>query len=215
MKKSYAPVINTLVVLFGGLLVPLITFGAGVTTWGLALTALVLFTIVIAAMNLEWEQKWFLLSATVLAILGSTTNWRLLPLALAQVGLAFLTTTQDMQPPFKASCMIAQAAFLQVLLTMAGSQVLTRGFLLRLVFTALPFIIASWSAKMPVWLTAILVVGVTAAGYFTQTLTLIAALLTIIWALLPIRITERMPSWYWAAGFPVIATILYLTLIHG
>lgn len=136
-------------------------------------------------MNMHWQEKWLLVAAAILAIIGSAGNWTLLPLAAAQVLLALLINTQDMQTPLRATSMIAQSAFLQVLITMAGSQIITRTFLFQLLFTTVPFIIAAWGSELPLPLTAILVVGVGVAGYFTQTLTLLVTLLIIIWRCYP------------------------------
>ncbi|WP_127848501.1 hypothetical protein [Lacticaseibacillus hulanensis] len=215
MLKSYEKIMSTAAVALGALTIPLLNFGAGATTWGLQLTALVLLALLVAAMNMQWREKWLLVAAAILAVIGSSANWMLLPLAAAQVLLALLVTTQAMPAPLRATAMIGQAAFLQVLLTMAGSQILSHSFLLQLLFTAIPFIVASWSGKMPIWLTAVLVVGLAVAGYFTQTLTLLVALVIIILALLPIRSADRMPAWYWAIAFPIAQVVLQLSLLHG
>jgi hypothetical protein len=215
MNNRYHSIINTATVAVGALLVPLLSIGTSVSTWGLHLTALILMAIVLAAMNLQWQQRWLLLMAGVLAIVGSFANWTLLPLAIAQIVLALLITTQDMQPPLKATSLIAQIAFLQVLITMAGTQVLTRTFIMQLIFTTIPFIVAAWSSKLPVWLTAIIIVALAATGYFLQVLTILVALLTIIWALLPLRLPEKMPTWYWALAVPVLGFVLQLTILHG
>lgn len=215
MEKSYTRILNSLAVALGALLMPLVNLGPGSTSWGMHLLALIALAIVLAAMNMHWQEKWLLVAAAILAIIGSAGNWTLLPLAVAQVLLALLINTQDMQTPLRATSMIAKSAFLQVLITMAGSQIITRTFLFQLLFTTVPFIIAAWGSELPLPLTAILVVGVGVAGYFTQTLTLLVTLLIIIWALLPVRVYSRMPAWYWTGAVPIIGFLLHLTILHG
>lgn len=214
MNKQIVNIMNAVAVGLGALLVPLITL-SGAGTWNFHFTILIIMVLVIAALNLRWQTPWLLGAAAVLAVVGSSANWTLLPLALAQLLLAFLATTQDTSTPLRATMLIAQAAFLQVLLTMTSTAILSKTFLLQLLFTTLPFIIAAWSSKLPLLVTVALVIIIVGAGYFTQTLTLLAALIAIIWALLPMRNAARIPAWYWACGLPVIGLILQLGMLHG
>lgn len=187
----------------------------GSLTWSWPLGWALAMTLALALMHPLKQVAWGCGLGLVFGVLACIGQWRLLPLVIAQVGLAYLLSTQALKPRWQATLWFIQVYFNQTLLLVVLMHVLTPMSLLVLALLSLPFILAMWSDQLPIWGVLAALLAVIAVGYWTQQLTLIAAgCLLVIPCLISPRVTPMRPIVYdWASIIMIV--IFNLTRLHG
>ncbi|MCI1987534.1 MAG: hypothetical protein LKJ69_12965 [Lactobacillus sp.] len=184
-------------------------------TWSWQLGYALAMTLALSLVRTHWHASWWLAFGTGFGLLASIGQWRLLPLIIAQVGLAFLLNTQTLSPRWQLSLWFIQVYFNQALLLFILMRLLTPTSLLVLALLNLPLILAVWSDHLPLWVDILGLLILIAIGYWTQQLTLVAAggLLLIPSVISPRFMPLRPLVYVWAS---ILITALFtLTRLHG
>lgn len=194
---------------------PLLSVGSSHLVWGMSFVALIVLTACIALMQLRWHYQILAGVALLAALFASYGQWVLLPLLLAQIGLALILGTQQLEDDFNVSGLLLMAGFMQVAVTMDQSHVLTHTFLLDLAFQLLPFILAAFARRMPSLMLAIGELVIIVVAYAAQRFTIITALACIVLTLLPLKRKQAWWPAYWLGSALILGLVLHLTMLHG
>ncbi|WP_155286268.1 hypothetical protein [Lacticaseibacillus zhaodongensis] len=194
---------------------PILAIGGSHLVWSVNFIALLALCVLLAAMLLQKHVAILAGAALVCAIIASSGQWILLPLVVAQIGLAWIISTQSLTHPVQVSGLLILAAFMQVALTMTESHVLTSTFLLDLGFGLLPFILAAFARQLPLPVIGLGEIVIVVAAYVAQRFTLIPAFVTILWTLLPAKRKRDWPEYYWLGGALLVSILVHLSMLHG
>ncbi|MFD1392296.1 hypothetical protein ACFQ3L_01660 [Lacticaseibacillus jixianensis] len=179
------------------------------------LLALLGLTLALSALGSTARVGAWTVAALALAVIGSSSQWALLPLALAQIGLGVLLTTQKMSPHLAISGWLIETTFLQILLSASLTQGLT--VMAPVVYTLLNalLLLAVWADRLPLWVLAGLVLVGLGTGYWLQqiTLTFAAAVLVVLSVLNSRRIKLTALPFCWAA---ILLNVMFVAIrLHG
>ncbi|WP_125704681.1 hypothetical protein [Lacticaseibacillus daqingensis] len=176
-----------------------------------------MWALIAMALALAWTQATRdlrgLWPALVLALLGCVGAWRLLPLALAQIGLAALLASQNLQRPLQLSGWQIEVAFVQLLLLARLNTVLTLSAVLAVVFVATPPLLAQWS--QPLWVSIGLQVLVAGLAVWQQSFTLITAAIAVLCGCALALRAKQLPPVATAWAGIVISVADIWTHLHG
>lgn len=194
---------------------PIISVGSANLLWNANFIAIIILAACVAAMQMRWHVKILAGIALLAALIASSGQWILLPLLLAQIGLALIISTQSLPDDVTVSGMLLVAGFVQVAVTMCQSHVLTHTFLLDLAFQLLPFILAAFALRMPSMMLAIGELVIIITAYAAQRFTILTALICIVLALLPLKRKQAWWPAYWLCGALIVGLALHFTMLHG
>lgn len=206
---------SSLLIFLLALTYPILSVGSSHLVWSLSFVALIVLTACVALMQMQWHYQILAGIGLVAALLASYGQWVLLPLLLAQIGLALILSTQQLEDDLNVSGLLLIAGFMQVAVTMSQSHVLTHTFLLDLAFQLLPFILAAFARRMPSLMLAIGELVIIIAAYAAQRFTIVTALACIVLALLPLKRKQAWWPAYWLAAALIVGVVLHLTMLHG
>lgn len=193
---------------------PILIVGPTHLLWQFSFVALIVLTVTLAGILLHWHTTWFSVAGLIIAIAAATSHWFLLPLLLAQVGLATIIATQRLSPPVKTAGVLIVAGFVQTAIVMNQTALIDRTFLIDLGLQLAPFVIVLAAQHLPIWGLGLLELAVIAAGYFLQRFTIITAVACIVLTLLPALI-KRLPVAYYPLAATVLGVTLHLSMMHG
>ncbi|WP_225048163.1 hypothetical protein [Lacticaseibacillus kribbianus] len=176
--------------------------------------ALILLAVVLAA-AVASTRPWPLLAALPLAVIGAWGSPTLLPLALAQVGLAWLLTTQQLGAALTTTGWLTVAAFLQLLMFARLDQVLTQATLLAVLAVTLPAVAALWARPWPLWLLILVQAVLAVATVWLQVFTLPTAAVLLVGGILLDPRLRKSPAWAYSAFSLLLALLNVYTQFHG
>lgn len=179
------------------------------------LIALLALILVMAGLANFAKPLWWTVAALILAVISSSANWTLLPLALAQIGLGLLLATQKMSPLLKASGWQLEVLFLQLLLSASITHGLTTtALIINCLFAALMLLLI-WAERLPFAATLILLVAILGIGFWQQQFTLLFALIALACSgILTVRHWAKQPGVI-AWTQIILSALLYLVRLHG
>ncbi|WP_179396290.1 hypothetical protein [Lacticaseibacillus absianus] len=161
------------------LILPLLLNRTQLTQLTLSTWALIAMALCLAWVNVSRDLRG-LLPALVLAGIGAWGTWRLLPLALAQIALAALLASQNLQKPLALSGWQLEVAFVQLLLLAQLNQLITPQALLAVTFVTLPPLVAQWTPHLPWWATLASQVLIAGLAVWQQSFTWVTAAIALL-----------------------------------
>ncbi|WP_461227453.1 hypothetical protein [Lacticaseibacillus suihuaensis] len=179
------------------------------TTWALLMLALA------TGLALALERPWPLAAAALLAIIGCWGSWSLLPLALAQIGLAWLVVTQKLSMRLTTTGWLVITAFLQLLLFAKLDTVLTLAAVTAVGAVTLPAGLALWSREWPVWVLVLLQAVLAVLTAYLQVFTLPTAAVALILGIALDPRLRKWPAWAYTALPLLLALLNVYTHFHG
>jgi len=214
MSKVTEKTGNAFALVIFALCFPIISIGAAHLTWSISFIAMLITTILLGIIQIQWHTAWVAGIAAVCAIVAASAHWLLLPLLLAQVGLAVIVATQKLTPGVRASGLLLVAAFVQVALMLNQNSILTTPFLFDLLFQLLPFIFIALGDKLPLLARGAGLLIIIVAAYMLQRYTIVAALTCMILGLVP-AFVKKMPVAYYPLAATVLGVMMHLSMMHG
>ncbi|WDF82045.1 hypothetical protein PQ472_08945 [Lacticaseibacillus pabuli] len=214
MPKVTEKIGNAIFLVIFALCFPIISIGANNLAWNLGFIAMLATTVLLGVIQTQWHTAWVASIAAVVAIVAASAHWLLLPLLLAQVGLAVIVATQPLTTGVRATGLLLIGAFVQVALMLNQNSILTTPFLYDLLFQLLPFIFIALGDKLPLVARGVGLLIIIVAAYVLQRYTIVAALACIILGLVP-AFLKKVP----VAAYPLAATVLgiimHLSMMRG